>query len=146
MVPSEAGLWPLRARIGLYPWLKMPAIGGSRARLQAAIVRVNWTPTRLTPRSIVCAIGPTVLAHPAQCGGPVARTATRPASADASAFRQSDYNGSHGATESLRVAVGPAAGCARLPGGHGPDRVSLHGQGRESTRPSRHQPDANPPD
>ncbi len=32
--------------------------------LQAAIVRVNWASTRFTPRSIVCAIGPTVLAQP----------------------------------------------------------------------------------
>ena len=37
---------------------------GSRARLQAAIVRVNWAPTLLMPRSMVCAIGPTVLAQP----------------------------------------------------------------------------------
>ena len=37
---------------------------GSRARLQAAIVKVNWAPTLLTPRSMVCAIGPTVLAQP----------------------------------------------------------------------------------
>jgi len=37
---------------------------GSRARLQAAIGRVNWASTLLTPRSTVCAIGPTVLARP----------------------------------------------------------------------------------
>ncbi|EGJ19624.1 hypothetical protein RSWS8N_15729 [Cereibacter sphaeroides WS8N] len=31
--------------------------------MQAAIVKVNWAPTRFTPRSIVCAIGPTAFAQ-----------------------------------------------------------------------------------
>ncbi len=36
---------------------------GSRARLQSAIVKVNLAPTLLIPRSMVCAIGTTVLAQ-----------------------------------------------------------------------------------
>ncbi|CDZ74047.1 Hypothetical protein NGAL_HAMBI2610_56790 [Neorhizobium galegae bv. orientalis] len=37
---------------------------GMLARLQAAIVSVNWALTRSTPRSMVCAIGPTVFTQP----------------------------------------------------------------------------------
>ncbi|SFH53798.1 hypothetical protein SAMN04488020_12118 [Palleronia marisminoris] len=37
---------------------------GSLARLQAAIVIVNCTPSLSVPRSTVWAIDPTVLAHP----------------------------------------------------------------------------------
>ena len=50
--------------LGVHPLPHTVSSRRSRARLQAAIVRVNWAPTRLTPRSIVCAIGPTVLAQP----------------------------------------------------------------------------------
>jgi len=64
MVPGKAGLWPLLAGIGLHSLAHAANNRGSRARLQAAIVRVNRAPTRLTPRSMVCAIGPSVLAHP----------------------------------------------------------------------------------
>jgi hypothetical protein len=64
MVPGKAGLWPLRAGIGFRSLAHAGSNRGSRARLQAAIARMNWAPTRLTPRSMVCATGPTVLAHP----------------------------------------------------------------------------------
>ena len=64
MVPGKAGLWQLRAGIGFRSLAHAASNRGSRARLQAVIVKVNWAPTRLTPRSIVCAIGPTVLAQP----------------------------------------------------------------------------------
>lgn len=32
--------------------------------MRAAFVKLNWAPTRFKPRSMVCAIGPTVLAQP----------------------------------------------------------------------------------
>ena len=60
MVSGKADLYPLRAGIDLYSPAHAASNRGSRARLQAAIVRVHRAPTRLTPRSIVCAIGPTV--------------------------------------------------------------------------------------
>jgi len=42
MVPRKTGLWPLLAGIGLHSLAHAASNRSSRARLQAAIVRVNW--------------------------------------------------------------------------------------------------------
>ena len=85
------------------------------------------------PRPFQCSL-------PARCDARVPRTATRTASADASLSRPCARSDAPAAIKNPKAAGGPVSRCAPQPNGHGPDRGSSHGPGRESTPPSTLQP------